>query len=78
MLKNLQRFITIDVSHEESKRDSMQNLLITLVLVSCFFSMLIAFPSLTYAQSFSSSSSSGSNNSNDNLQQQDFKNDSVS
>jgi hypothetical protein len=70
MLKNLQRFITIDVSHGRSKMDSMQNLLITLVLVACFFSMLIVFPSLTYAQSFSSSSSSGSNNSNDNMKKQ--------
>src|ERR687886_2790557 len=70
MLKNLQRFITIDVSHGRSKRDSMQNLLITLVLMACSFSILIVFPSLTYAQSSSSSPSSGSNNSNDNMKKQ--------
>ena len=71
MLKNLQRFITVDVSHGRSKRDSMQkNLLITLVLMACSFSILMVFPSLTYAQSSSSSSSSGSNNSNDNMKKQ--------
>src|SRR5919205_2876587 len=70
MLKNLQRFIIVDVSHGRSKRDSMQNLLITLVLMACSFSILIVFPSLTYAQSSSSSSSSGSNNSNDNMKKQ--------
>src|SRR5919205_2976240 len=70
MLKNLQHFITIDVSHGRSKRDSMQNLLITLVLMACPFSILIVFPSLTYAQSSSSSSSSGSSNSDDNMKKQ--------
>src|SRR5918911_3631932 len=70
MLKNLQCFIIVDVSHGRSKRDSMQNLLITLVLMACSFSILIVFPSLTYAQSSSSSSSSGSNNSNDNMKKQ--------
>ena len=70
MLKNLQRFIIVDVSNGTSKRDSMQNLLITLVLMVCSFSILIVFPSLTYAQSSSSSPSSGSNNSNDNMKKQ--------
>src|ERR687886_2445386 len=70
MLKNLQRFIIVDVSNGTSKRDSMQNLLITLVLMVCSFSILIVFPSLTYAQSSSSSPSSGSNNSKDNMKKQ--------
>src|ERR687884_2288057 len=70
MLKNLQCFIIVDVFHGRSKRDSMQNLLVTLVLMACSFSILIVFPSLTYAQTSSSSSSSGSNNSNDNMKKQ--------
>ena len=71
MLKNLQHSITtIGVSHWGNKRDSMQNPLIILVLMTCFFSILIVFPSLAYAQSSSSSSSSGTNNSNGNMKKQ--------
>ena len=71
MLKNRQHFITIDYSHKRSKSDSKKNLLETLVLMAGIFSILIALPSLTYAQASPTSSSSGSSsNSNCNMKKQ--------